>query len=58
MTGLRDYAMLFVYFKTAARCSAVRNAMIGDIERTDFDWYLIVLGHMGTQHFCQQAREA
>jgi site-specific recombinase XerD len=42
MTGLRDHAMLFVYFKTAARCSAVRNARIGDIERTDFDWYLVV----------------
>ena len=40
--GLRDHAMLFVYFKTAARCSAVRNARIGDIERTDFDWYLVV----------------
>jgi site-specific recombinase XerD len=42
MTGLRDHAILFVYFKTAARCSAVRNARIGDIERTDFDWYLVV----------------
>ena len=40
--GLRDHALLFVYFKTAARCSAVRNARIGDIERTDFDWYLVV----------------
>jgi integrase/recombinase XerD len=42
MTGLRDHALLFVYFKTAARCSAVRNARIGDIERTDFEWYLVV----------------
>jgi len=42
VTGLRDHALLFVYFKTAARCSAVRNARIGDIERTDFDWYLVV----------------
>src|SRR5207244_6714305 len=42
LTGLRDHALLFVYFKTAARCSAVRNARIGDIERTDFDWYLMV----------------
>ena len=42
MAGLRDYAMLFVYFKTAARCSAIRNARIGDIERTDFEWYLVV----------------
>ena len=42
VAGLRDHAMLFVYFKTAARCSAVRNAKVGDIERTDFDWYLVV----------------
>src|SRR5438445_7058523 len=42
MTGRRDHALLFTYFKTAARCSAVRNARIGDIERTDFDWYLVV----------------
>lgn len=41
-TGLRDHALLFVYFKTAARCSAVRNAPIGDVEFTDFDWYLVV----------------
>lgn len=41
-TGLRDHALLFVYFKTAARCSAVRNARVGDIERTDFEWYLVV----------------
>lgn len=42
LTGRRDHALLFVYFKTAARCSAVRNARIGDIERTDFEWYLVV----------------
>src|SRR5438132_174009 len=42
LIGLRDHALLFVYFKTAARCSAVRNDRIGDIERTDFDWYLVV----------------
>jgi site-specific recombinase XerD len=42
VTGLRDHALLFVYFKTAARCSAVRNARVGDLERTDFEWYLVV----------------
>lgn len=42
LIGLRDFALLFVYFKTAARCSAVRNARVGDLERTDFDWYLVV----------------
>jgi hypothetical protein len=31
LTKLRDHAMHFVYFKMAARCSAVRNARIGDI---------------------------
>jgi len=42
LIGLRDHALLFTYFKTAARCSAIRNARIGDIERTDFEWYLVV----------------
>ena len=40
--GLRDHAMLFVFFKTAARCSAVASACVGSIERTDTDYYLSV----------------
>jgi hypothetical protein len=32
-----------VYFKTAARCSAIANACVGHIERTDTDYYLSVL---------------
>lgn len=42
LIGLRDHALLFVYFKTAARCSAIANACVGHIERTDTDYYLMV----------------
>jgi integrase/recombinase XerD len=37
--GMRDHAILFTYFKTACRCAAIANAKIGDIERTDTDWF-------------------
>lgn len=40
--GLRDHALLFVFFKTACRCSAVADACVGHIERTDTDLYLLV----------------
>ncbi len=40
--GQRDHALLFVYLKTACRCNAIRNARIGDLERTDADWYIAV----------------
>ena len=42
LAGLRDHAMIFVYFKTACRLSALANAMVGHIERTDTDYYLAV----------------
>jgi site-specific recombinase XerD len=42
LIGLRDHAMLFVFFKTACRCSAVAGASVGHIERTDTDYYLLV----------------
>lgn len=42
LVGLRDHAMLFVFFKTAARCSAIANACVGHIERTDTDYYIKV----------------
>src|SRR5262249_50746958 len=42
LLGKRDHAMLFLFFKTAARCSAIANACVGHIERTDTDWYLMV----------------
>lgn len=42
LIGLRDHAMLFVFFKTACRCSAVANARVGHLERTDTDYYLFV----------------
>ncbi len=40
--GMRDQALLFVYFKTACRSSAIAKAKVGDLERTDTDWYLVV----------------
>lgn len=42
IVGKRDHALLFVFFKTAARCSAIANACVGHIERTDTDYYLMV----------------
>ena len=42
MAGIRDHAMLFVFFKTACRVSAIANAKIGSIERSDLDFYLVV----------------
>lgn len=42
LVGLRDHALLFVFFKTACRCSAVAGANVGHLERTDVDYYLLV----------------
>lgn len=42
LLGLRDHALLFTYFKTACRCSAIIRAKVGDIDRTDTDHYLVV----------------
>jgi len=42
LVGLRDHAMLFVFFKTACRCSAIASACVGHLERTDTDHYLMV----------------
>lgn len=40
--GVRDHAILFTYFKTACRCSAIANCTVGDLERTDTDWFVAV----------------
>lgn len=40
--GVRDHAILFTYFKTACRCTAIAHAAVGDLERTDTDWFLVV----------------
>jgi len=42
LVGIRDHAMLFCYFLTACRCSALITARVGDIERTDNRYYLVV----------------
>ncbi len=49
LLGLRDHAILFTYFKTACRCSAITAATIGDLERTDTDWFLNVKEKGGTE---------
>lgn len=40
--GIRDHAILFTYFKTACRFVAIANARVGDLERTDTDWFIVV----------------
>jgi site-specific recombinase XerD len=40
--GIRDHALLFVFFRTACRVSAIAGALVGHVERTDADWYLRV----------------
>ncbi len=42
LAGLRDHAMLFVFFRTGCRSSAIANAKVGHVERTDTDYYLRV----------------
>jgi integrase/recombinase XerC/integrase/recombinase XerD len=42
IAGIRDHAMLFVFFKTACRVSAIANAKIGSLERSDLDFYLVI----------------
>lgn len=42
LRGLRDYALLFTFFKTACRCAAIANARVGNFERTDTDYFLVV----------------
>lgn len=42
LVGQRDHALLFCFFKTPARCSALAKACVGHLERTDTDYYLWV----------------
>jgi len=42
LRGLRDHALLFTYFLTACRCSALLHARVGDIEQSDHRFYLVV----------------
>lgn len=42
LAGIRDHALLFCFFKSASRCSALANACVGNIERTDTEYYLRV----------------
>lgn len=49
LLGLRDHALLFTYFKTACRCTAITRATIGDLERSDTEWFLIVKEKGGSE---------
>lgn len=42
LIGCRDHALLFTYFKTACRSSAIASAKVSDLERSDTDWFLRV----------------
>lgn len=42
VVGARDHALLFAYFKTACRSSAIAKAKVGDLERSDTEWFIRV----------------
>ncbi|QDV74537.1 Tyrosine recombinase XerD [Planctomycetes bacterium K2D] len=42
LIGCRDHAMLFTYFMTTCRASAVAHATVGDLDRSGADWFLTV----------------
>ncbi|MGV3616671.1 MAG: tyrosine-type recombinase/integrase [Fimbriimonas sp.] len=42
LLAIRDYALLFVFFRTACRVTAISGACVGHVERSDTDWYLRV----------------
>ena len=43
LLAIRDYALLFTFFRTACRVSAISGACVGHVERSDTDWYLRVV---------------
>jgi len=47
--GARDHALLFTYFKTACRSTAIALATVGDLERQDTQWLLRVTEKGGTE---------
>ena len=49
LIGVRDHALLFVFFKTACRVSALASATIRSIERSDHEYYLVVEEKGGRQ---------
>lgn len=42
LIGCRDHALLFTYFMTTCRASAVAHATVGDLDRSGADWFLTV----------------
>lgn len=55
--GVREHAILFSCFKIACHCAVIANAKIGDLERTDTDWFLAVT-KKGKKHRRQPLLEA
>ena len=47
--GCRDHALLFTYFMTTCRASAVAHATIGDLDRSGADWFLTVIEKGGKE---------
>ena len=42
LVGIRDHAMLYTFFYTAIRVSAMATARVGGLEQADGEWYLNV----------------
>ena len=55
--GVREHAILFSCFKIACHCAVIAKAKIGDLERTDTDWFLAVT-KKGKKHRRQPLLEA
>lgn len=49
LIGCRDHALLFTYFMTTCRASAVAHATVGDLDRSGADWFLTVIEKGGKE---------
>ncbi|WP_425399084.1 tyrosine-type recombinase/integrase [Aeoliella sp.] len=49
LIGCRDHALLFTYFMTTCRASAVAHATVGDLDRSGADWFLTVVEKGGKE---------
>ncbi len=49
LVGLRDHAMLYTFFYTAIRVSAMTEARVGGLEQVDAEWYIHVREKRGKE---------
>lgn len=49
LTGLRDHAMLYAFFYTAFRVSAMGTSKVGGLEQADGQWYVNVTEKRGKE---------